>query len=116
MASVPGDRHQLSREPAFIGPPRGSRLFGLCVPFFEGRDAALFHLTGYAVEKSMAIDKMVVIAPILANFGIQRERENRVVMFVILGAIVQRAVMIGLLAAGIELSLRHTRWAACPLQ
>jgi tellurite resistance protein TerC len=57
------------------------------------------YLTGFAVEKALAMDNVFVIAMIFAFFSVPRLYQHRVLFWGILGVIVLRAVMIGLGAA-----------------
>lgn len=64
-----------------------------------GSNAAMLYLTGFVVEKSLAMDNIFVIAMIFAAFGIPRLYQHRVLFWGILGVIVLRALMIGFGAA-----------------
>jgi tellurite resistance protein TerC len=57
------------------------------------------YLTGFLVEKSLAMDNVFVIALIFTYFAIPRVYQHRVLFWGILGVIVLRAIMIGLGAA-----------------
>ncbi|WP_108660916.1 TerC family protein [Acuticoccus kandeliae] len=63
-----------------------------------GDDAAVLYLTGFVVEKSLAMDNIFVIALIFAYFNIPRIHQRRVLLWGILGVIILRAIMI---AAGV---------------
>ena len=67
-----------------------------------GETAATQYLTGFVVEKSLAMDNIFVIATIFAYFGIPRLYQHRVLVYGILGVIVLRAIMIGAGAAVIN--------------
>jgi tellurite resistance protein TerC len=54
------------------------------------------YLTGFAVEKALAMDNVFVIAMIFAFFSVPRIYQHRVLFWGILGVIVLRALMIGL--------------------
>jgi tellurite resistance protein TerC len=54
------------------------------------------YLTGFLVEKSLALDNVFVIALIFSPFAIPRLYQHRVLFWGILGVIVLRAIMIGL--------------------
>jgi tellurite resistance protein TerC len=58
--------------------------------------AATQYLTGFVVEKSLAMDNIFVIATIFAYFSIPRAYQHRVLVYGIIGVIVLRAIMIGL--------------------
>jgi tellurite resistance protein TerC len=63
-----------------------------------GREVAnqrsLEFITGYLIEKSLAIDNVFVWLMLFAFFGIPLELQKRVLVFGVLGAIVMRTVMI----------------------
>ncbi len=64
-----------------------------------GQQASLEYLTGFVVEKSLAMDNLFVIATIFTYLSIPREYQHRVLFWGVLGVIVLRAVMIGFGAA-----------------
>jgi tellurite resistance protein TerC len=70
--------------------------FGAFVWAQLGRQSGVEYLTGFVVEKSLAMDNVFVIAMIFGYFAIPREYQHRVLFWGILGVIVLRAVMIGL--------------------
>jgi tellurite resistance protein TerC len=53
-------------------------------------------LTGYLIEKSLAIDNIFVFVLVFAYFGIPLKYQHRVLFFGILGALVFRAIFIAL--------------------
>jgi tellurite resistance protein TerC len=57
------------------------------------------YLTGFMVEKTLAMDNVFVIAMIFTFFAVPRKYQHRVLFWGILGVIVLRAIMIGLGAA-----------------
>jgi tellurite resistance protein TerC len=61
--------------------------------------AVKLYLTGYLVEKALAMDNVFVISMIFAYFAVPRIHQHRVLFWGILGVIVLRALMIGLGAA-----------------
>ncbi|QMW23812.1 TerC family protein [Sandaracinobacteroides saxicola] len=61
-----------------------------------GFEAAKLYLTGFVIEKSLAMDNVFVIAMIFTYFAIPRVYQHRVLFWGILGVIVLRAIMIGL--------------------
>ena len=73
--------------------------FGAWVWSSLGPEAGLNYLTGFFVEKSLAMDNVFVIAMILGYFAIPRQYHHLVLFWGILGVIVLRAIMIGLGAA-----------------
>ena len=74
-------------------------VFGLWVWRSLGDEAGMAYLTGFLVEKSLAMDNVFVIAMILGYFAIPRRYHHFVLFWGILGVIVLRAIMIGLGAA-----------------
>ena len=76
--------------------------FGGCVWWYMGPRDGINYITGFVVEKSLAMDNVFVIAMIFAYFAIPRVYQHRVLFWGILGVIVLRAIMIGLGAALVE--------------
>lgn len=68
--------------------------FGAWVWHSLGRQAGLEYITGFVVEKSLAMDNVFVIAMIFGYFAIPPLYQHRVLFWGILGVIVLRAVMI----------------------
>ena len=73
--------------------------FGGFVWWQLGKQAGVEYLTGFVVEKSLAMDNVFVIAMIFAFFAVPRIYQHRVLFWGILGVIVLRAIMIGFGAA-----------------
>jgi tellurite resistance protein TerC len=73
--------------------------FGLFVWWQLGAQSGLEYVTGFVVEKSLAVDNIFVIATIFGALSIPRAYQHRVLFWGILGVIVLRAVMIGFGAA-----------------
>lgn len=71
----------------------------------RGRDAVEQYLTGYVVEKSLAMDNIFVIAMLFSFFAVPAKYQHRVLFWGILGALAMRAGMIFL---GAELVARYT--------
>jgi tellurite resistance protein TerC len=69
--------------------------FGVWVWWYIGAEAGMNYMTGFAVEKTLAMDNVFVIAMIFAYFAVPRLYQHRVLFWGILGVIVLRAVMIG---------------------
>jgi tellurite resistance protein TerC len=65
----------------------------------SGLDAAKQYLTGYVVEKSLAMDNIFVIAMIFGFFAIPAKYQHRVLFWGIIGALLMRGAMIGIGAA-----------------
>jgi len=62
----------------------------------EGRQAALEFLTGYVVEKSLAVDNVFVFVLIFSYFGVPPVYQHRVLFYGVLGALIFRAAFITL--------------------
>ncbi len=73
--------------------------FGGFVWWSLGQQSGMEYVTGFVVEKSLAMDNVFVIALIFGFFAIPRNLQHRVLFWGILGVIVLRAIMIGLGAA-----------------
>lgn len=71
-------------------------LFGGFVWWQMGAASGLAYLTGFVIEKSLAMDNVFVIAMIFSYFAIPREYQHRVLFWGIVGVIVLRGVMIAL--------------------
>jgi tellurite resistance protein TerC len=71
-------------------------LYGLWVWWYLGMTAGMAYMTGFAVEKALAMDNVFVIAMIFSFFAIPQHLQHRVLFWGILGVIILRAVMIGL--------------------
>ena len=68
--------------------------FGGWVWFSLGQQSGIEYLTGFVVEKSLAMDNVFVIAMIFGYFAIPQKYQHRVLFWGILGVIVLRAIMI----------------------
>jgi tellurite resistance protein TerC len=76
--------------------------FGGWVWWYMGETAGLQYVTGFVIEKSLAMDNVFVIAMIFTYFAIPRQYQHRVLFWGILGVIVLRAIMIGVGATLVE--------------
>jgi tellurite resistance protein TerC len=81
-------------------------LFSIWIWQFMGERAALLYLTGFVVEKSLALDNIFVIAMIFGYFGVPRAYQHRALVYGIIGVILLRGIMIGLGAAVVA----HFEW------
>ena len=70
--------------------------FGGWVWWQLGPEPGMNYLTGFVVEKTLALDNVFVIALIFSFFAVPRQYQHRVLFWGILGVIVLRAIMIGL--------------------
>jgi len=73
--------------------------FGTWVWSQLGREAGVEYVTGFLIEKSLALDNVFVIATIFAAFAVPRAYQHRVLFWGVLGVIVLRGIMIGFGAA-----------------
>jgi tellurite resistance protein TerC len=76
--------------------------FGGWVWWQLGADAGLAYVTGFVIEKSLAMDNVFVIAMIFSTFAIPRLYQHRVLFWGIIGVILLRALLIGAGAALVE--------------
>ena len=56
----------------------------------DGRLAAVKYLTGYALEKSMSIDNLIVFSVLFEAMAIPPDRRRRVLLWGLIGAVVMR--------------------------
>lgn len=70
--------------------------FGGWVWWEMGAQSGVEYVTGFVVEKTLAMDNIFVIAMIFSYFAIPRMYQHRVLFWGILGVIILRAIMIGL--------------------
>jgi tellurite resistance protein TerC len=78
--------------------PQDARL--LTIPGFVPEAAAwtvsLEFLTGYIIEKSLSVDNIFVFVMVFAYFAIPSKYQHRVLFYGILGALIFRAIFIGM--------------------
>lgn len=65
-------------------------------PALQAKTLALEFLTGFVVEKSLAIDNVFVFAVVFSYFCIPRKYQHRILFWGILGALLFRAIFIAL--------------------
>lgn len=65
-------------------------------PEEQARTTALEFLTGFVVEKSLAIDNIFIFAVVFSYFGIPRIYQHRVLFWGILGALLFRGIFIAM--------------------
>ena len=58
------------------------------------REKSLEYLTGYLIEKSLAVDNVFVWITLFSFFGVPAQYQKRVLLYGVLGAIVLRAILI----------------------
>lgn len=71
-------------------------VFGLWIWYIKGLDSFAEYITGFLVEKSLALDNIFLISLIFSSLSIPVKYQHRVLFWGILGVIVLRAIMIGL--------------------
>jgi tellurite resistance protein TerC len=74
-------------------------LFNLGIWHYSGSQKALEFFTGYLIEKSLSVDNVFVFALLFSYFAVPAMYQHKVLFWGILGALVMRAIMIGLGAA-----------------
>lgn len=65
-------------------------------PLAIANESALNFLSGYLIEKALSVDNLFVFLMIFASFKVPAIYQRRVLLYGVFGAIVLRAVMIGL--------------------
>ncbi len=90
---VPSFAHTLWVCVAYIG---AGLLFGVFVWYEEGTTKAMEYFTGFLVEKSLSMDNIFIMSVIFTSIGVPRIYQHRVLFWGILGAIVMRALLIGI--------------------
>ena len=65
-------------------------------PALQAKTVALEFLTGFVVEKSLAVDNIFIFAVVFGYFGIPRKYQHRVLFWGILGALIFRAIYIAM--------------------
>ena len=78
---------------------------GVGLVYNDGSSATIKYITGYLVEKSLAVDNIFVIAMIFGFFAVPAMYQHRVLFWGIVGALVMRGAMI---AVGAQLIQRFT--------
>ncbi|OAN18027.1 hypothetical protein A3K86_03655 [Photobacterium jeanii] len=62
---------------------------------YTNSEAATAFLTGYLLEKSLSVDNLFVFALIFSQFSVPQHLRPRVLMLGVVGALILRAIMIG---------------------
>jgi tellurite resistance protein TerC len=73
-----------------------SLLFNLGIYFWRGSVTALEFLTGYLLEKSLSVDNIFVFVMIFTYFRVPYVHQHKVLFWGILGALIMRALFIGI--------------------
>lgn len=69
--------------------------FNVWVYFTMGRQPALEFLTGYLIEKSLSVDNIFVFVLLFSFFRVPAEYQHRVLFWGVIGALLMRALFIG---------------------
>lgn len=85
-------------------------IFNAGVWHFFGSQRALEFLSGYLVEKSLSVDNLFVFIVIFSYFSVPSELQHRVLFWGVLGALVMRALFIGIGAV----LLQNFHWVIYP--
>jgi tellurite resistance protein TerC len=70
--------------------------FNAGVYYFAGREKALNFLAGYLIEESLSVDNLFVFLVIFSYFNVPHKYLHKVLFWGILGAVIMRALFIGL--------------------
>ncbi|MBP1657029.1 MAG: Integral rane protein TerC [Bacteroidetes bacterium] len=70
-------------------------LFNVGIYLWHGSEQALSFLTAYVIEKSLSVDNLFVFVLIFAYFGVEAKYQHKVLFYGIVGALVMRAIFIG---------------------
>ncbi len=81
-------------------------LFNAAVYYVKGKEAALQFLAGYVLERSLSFDNLFIFLLVFNYFHLPSRFHHRVLFWGIFGALIMRAIFIGL---GIE-AIRHFSW------
>ena len=73
-----------------------SVIFAWCIFLFYDATKSMEFLRAYATEKMLSVDNLFVILLIFSYFSVEEKYQHRVLFYGILGAIIMRAVFIGL--------------------
>lgn len=93
----------LGLTPDMMAAPQ--EIVGVGTVYNDGGSATVKYITGYLIEKSLAVDNIFVIAMIFAFFAVPAMYQHRVLFWGIVGALVMRGAMI---AVGAQLIQRFT--------
>jgi tellurite resistance protein TerC len=75
---------------------------GVGLVYNDGASAVLKYVTGYLVEKSLAVDNIFVISMLFGFLAVPRLYQHRVLFWGIVGALAMRGVMIAIGASLIQ--------------
>ena len=71
-------------------------LFNLGLAHYAGPDKGMEFLTGYVIEKSLSVDNVFVFVLLFSYFAVPPVYQHKVLFWGILGALIMRAIMIGI--------------------
>jgi len=74
-------------------------VFGAWLSWQLGAESGMAFFTGYAIEKTLALDNIFLISTVFASLAVPRQYQHKVLFWGILGVLVTRALLIGLGAA-----------------
>ena len=74
-------------------------VFNVGLWYCAGPEKGLEFLLGYVIEKSLSIDNVFIFALIFSSFAVPSINQHKVLFWGVLGALVMRAIMIGVGAA-----------------
>lgn len=66
------------------------------VYYSRGSADALDYLTGYLIEKALSVDNLFVFLMVFTHFRVPSEHQHKILFWGIIGALIMRAVFIGL--------------------
>jgi tellurite resistance protein TerC len=76
-----------------------SLIFNAWILYKFGSQKALEFLTGYLIEKALSVDNIFVFVVLFASFAVPKIYQHRVLFWGVIGALLMRAIFIGLGAA-----------------
>jgi tellurite resistance protein TerC len=80
--------------------------FAVWIAFHLGRQPALEFVAGYTIETSLSVDNLFVFLVLFEGFAISRQRQHKALLWGVWGAILMRALFIGV---GVSL-LQRFEW------
>jgi tellurite resistance protein TerC len=70
--------------------------FAAWVGWYRGADSGMAFVTGYLIEKTLALDNVFLISMVFTSLAVPRQYQHKVLFWGILGVIISRALVIGL--------------------
>jgi tellurite resistance protein TerC len=70
--------------------------FAAWLAWYQSTDSGMAFLTGYLIEKTLALDNIFLISMVFTYLSVPRQYQHKVLFWGILGVIVTRALVIGL--------------------